>query len=480
MEIVALVSELVNDILKAEETFYANPKDMYNLECSVKGSTDMFAKKIIEFFLDEIDKRIRADAYRKDKYIIQRTDKRTLITTVGDVTFNNTYYQSKEDGSFHYLTEETIGLAHRERFSDAAECAMIQAATRSSYEEATKILPSKSKITKTTVMNKVHSIAEEVPLAVAKEKRSCAYLFIEADEDHIHQQHGRISSKETNKGFISRLAYVYEENREVGGAKNRKELVGAQFFSGLYPGKEGIRKFWKKIEAYIVNTYVMEDLKQIYILGDGAQWIKSGATYLEKALFCADKFHLMKYINAASKQLLDESEEAKAELYRLLYHRDKPAFIAYTNRMLASAENPEPITNLQTFVVGNWSAVMRTYHNKHIYGCSAEGHVSHMLSARMSSRPMGWSYTGADRMSKLRCFIKNEGAEKMLDLIQYSRKVKYGHVKEPVEFIPNIRLQSVLVEHYKQCESYIERIQASIPGITAMKSAAIRLQLRLT
>lgn len=26
-----------------------------------------------------------------------------------------------------------------------------------------------------------------------------------------------------------------------------------------------------------------------------------------------------------------------------------------------------------------------------VIGCSAEGHVSHVLSSRMSSRPMGWS-----------------------------------------------------------------------------------------
>ena len=26
-----------------------------------------------------------------------------------------------------------------------------------------------------------------------------------------------------------------------------------------------------------------------------------------------------------------------------------------------------------------------------VWGCSAEGHISHVLSARESSRPMGWS-----------------------------------------------------------------------------------------
>ena len=44
-----------------------------------------------------------------------------------------------------------------------------------------------------------------------------------------------------------------------------------------------------------------------------------------------------------------------------------------------------------------------------------------MLSDRLSSRPMAWSPEGADRMSKLRCFEKNYGREKIIDLVKYSR-----------------------------------------------------------
>ena len=35
---------------------------------------------------------------------------------------------------------------------------------------------------------------------------------------------------------------------------------------------------------------------------------------------------------------------------------------------------------------------------------------------------MGWSKTGADRMSKLRCYEKNYGREKIIDLVKYSRQ----------------------------------------------------------
>lgn len=117
--------------------------------------------------------------------------------------------------------------------------------------------------------------------------------------------------------------------------------------------------------------------------------------------------------------MLDENEIAKSELYRILQANDKEEFYRYTALMYSAAENKEPIGALRSYVLGSWrSAVMRTIHNRRIYGCSAEGHVSHILSARVSSRPMGWSQTGADRMSKLRCYEKNYGEEKLINLVR--------------------------------------------------------------
>ena len=107
---------------------------------------------------------------------------------------------------------------------------------------------------------------------------------------------------------------------------------------------------------------------------------------------------MKKYINKAANQMLDEADEAKSNIYRLIYKKEQKELIKYIDSMLASANNQDPIEDLKIFVTGNWSAIMRTYHNKIITGCSAEGHVSHVLSDRLSSRPMAWSETGADRI----------------------------------------------------------------------------------
>jgi UPF0236 protein TTE1650/TTE2708 len=189
---------------------------------------------------------------------------------------------------------------------------------------------------------------------------------------------------------------------------------------------------------------------------------------------------MTKYINAAANQMLDEAEEARANLYKFIYKKQRSKFKKYTEEMLASASNPEPIYELQSYALGNWNAVMRSYHNKLLTGCSAEGHVSSVLSDRLSSRPMGWSQIGADRMSKLRCYERNYGREKLIDLIRYSREQRSMKRKGTDNIaVEKVSMREIMTDHYDQSRSYIDRLQVTIPGLTAKKMASIRTNLKL-
>ena len=479
MDIVALLEVLVKEILAAEEKFLKNPKDFYGLETAVKASAESFSAGFLGTVLTSMNERLCKDAWRKQKYTISRHDLRTLITSVGDVVFERTNFRQRDgDGGYLFLLEDILGLEAHERFSEAAETAILTEALKTSYEEATKVIPSKSEITKTTVMNKIHGIAEAIPFEEPSEKKKCKYLFIESDEDHVAEQHGRWS--EENQGFISRLAYIYEYKQENPKVKGRKELVNTYYFSGLYEGSKGVQEFWEEVQRFIELNYDPDELQRVFVTGDGGSWIKSATTYIDRSLYCVDKYHMTKYINKAANQMMDEAEVAKAELYRFIYKKQRGKFKEYTEKMLASANNPEPILELQRYALGNWSAVMRSYHNKLLSGCSAEGHVSHVLSDRLSSRPMGWSQTGADRMSKLRCYERNHGREKIIELVRYSREQrKLKRTGTEDISVKEISMREIMRDHYNQSQSYIERLQVTMPGLTSKKTASIRLQLKL-
>ena len=73
------------------------------------------------------------------------------------------------------------------------------------------------------------------------------------------------------------------------------------------------------------------------------------------------------------------------------------------------------------YILSNWTAAkLRLRHQNRGKKSSTEGHVSHVLSNRMSSRPMGWSITGSTKMAKLRAYELNGGD--MLELVRYQKK----------------------------------------------------------
>jgi hypothetical protein len=483
MNIVPLFEVLVKEILSAEEKFFENPRDFYSLENSVKTSTEAFAAAFLGSVLSSMDEHIYNSSWRDCKYIVQRKDKRTLISSLGDVTFDCTYYRGIGDhDGFAHILENLIGLERNEKFTEAAEVAILCEAVKTSYNEATKVLPSRQKITKTTVMNKIHGIAEEIPDVIYEERKSVPYLFIEADEDHVAEQHGRADDKYENKSFQSKLVYIYEFKQETS-VKGRYELVNKYYFGGLYPGKEGNKALWEKVARFIDTNYDYDSLRKVFISGDGAAWIKSGTSVIDKSVFCADKYHLMQYINAAAGQMLDEKEVAKENLWHILNSKKGQArnrFDEYTKEMLAAAKNPDRVEQLRAYVLGNWSAVRRTLRNKLVMGCSAESHISHVLSDRLSSRPMGWSQTGADRMSKLRCFERNNGRAKILDLVKYSRNQRRLAATGTENMVPHkFSMKEIMNDHYNQARSYIDRIQAEVMGGTAKKIISIREGLNL-
>ena len=74
-----------------------------------------------------------------------------------------------------------------------------------------------------------------------------------------------------------------------------------------------------------------------------------------------------------------------------------------------------------SYILNNWSAAKtRLAGRKYVVGCRAEGHVSHVLADRMTSRPMGWSRTGADKMAHLRAYYYNYGD--MLELVRMQKE----------------------------------------------------------
>ena len=276
---------------------------------------------------------------------------------------------------------------------------LIREAIESSYKKAGENAAYGVKISKETVMHEIENLDLKNKIKEEKEekKKQVKTLYIIADEDYVHLQKGGIEEP--------RIVIVYD--RIVSNGK-RIELKNKKHFGGIYTKK--IDDLWEEVMTYIENTYDIDYLEKLYISGDGANWIKTGKEWIIKSIYVLDEFHMKKAVNGIvgriTKTNKKEKEEQKKELRKYIRRLNFVGFKEKCYEILA--EEMEKSTRkrkeeLMNYILNNVEGIKNLYRNKKaLHGCSAEGHVSHIYSDRMSSRPMGWKTENVNNMSKLR------------------------------------------------------------------------------
>jgi len=477
MDIITLLDDYVRGLLEAEENFIQDLSQFPLLEQTVSDLSRKMAANFLSLVLSNTDELLRSSGLRKRNYDVQRRVNRTLISTVGDVTFSETVFRDRETGEYRRLLGDMLRLPDRERFTSLAEATLLSEAEIHSYQHAADVFSTdQHKISKVTIMNKVHSIEEVMPEPEApEEKRKLRYLYIEADEDHIHRQ----KCGEKDGCMIGKLIYLFEGKEDV--CEGRKELIRPFYFGGLYPGDQN-GDLWDEVEEYIQKHYDQEYLKCVYINSDGASWIKAGKDRIYKSRLVSDRFHLMKYINRVARLAEDKRivNEMKSRFYKYIYKDNLLAAEKLLTRIKNRYGGENAVEDCRNYFENNWDSIQRAFHDKKVLGCSAEGHVSHVLSDRMSSRPMGWSETGSDRMCRLRCYVRNYGRDKLVDLVAYRREMELSRLKATgTDEIIEVTQRKKYTAEQHRAYTYVERLQATIGGHTAKKILAIREQISL-
>lgn len=470
------LEKLYTEFEQADKLFLdSGMKDMEDYEKSLAEAARRAAAEHMQAFYNSMDRMLCNDVARTKKYTIQRHDTRELLTINGPVRFNHTLFRSRENGGYHYLLDEWLGLDAHERLSTAAEAAVLVEAIRSSYSRAAKALGRDSEISKTAVMDKVHRVQEEIPFEKPEKKKCVEYLYIEADEDHIHKQEKAVPEKKS--GMIGKLLYLYEGREEKDG---RRELTNVFYLGGLYAGSEENHRLFRRMQEYIGTNYETKYLKQVYVSGDCGAWIKAGVCDIDKGVMVMDKYHLMKYINKAANQMMDDANEVKGRLWKALYRGRKKKFVKTLKAVGKCAPNERAVKECEEYVLNNWDSAVLRMQDKNVYGCSAEGHVSHVYSDRMSSRPMGWSEAGADAMCRLRCYVRDYGEDKVIDLVHHRRshlEKKAAGCEETEPKFARGYLKKLLHGQHDSDRVYLERMQATIPSVEIRKKLAIRERL---
>jgi len=393
------------------------------LVAEVKEATDRLGINIVKNVLENLDETIKKDEKGKKEWIVERKDKKSIVTMLGMIEYKRTYYKSKKTGEYRYLLDEIVGISKHEKVDKEVKIKLVENAINMSYEESSKIT-CPEKVSRQTVLNAIRQVGEVEIKKEVKEKRKVRVLYIEADEDHVALQ--------DRKKEMPRLVYIHEGRQSKNG---RNELKNVYYKT--YVGAES-EEIWIDVANYVYDNYEIESIEKIYIAGDGARWIKEGIGWVPKAKFVLDRYHLNKYVIRGTAK----REKYRVKIWEAINEGDKKAIREIFKELLSVAETKvekERIKEARRYILNNWEGIV-IYKEEDVIGCSAEGHISHVLSARLSSRPLGWSKEGLKIMAKLRVFSRNGGNLRKTSIYKEENKafkLSKKKIKETIKRINN-------------------------------------------
>jgi len=462
--------ECINKFEKLENKFMENPLQIAEYVTGLTAELHNLGLQMIKDSLESMDQMLQESPIRKKHWVVESHTSKQLITSLGTVCFDKTLFTNKETGGSEYLLDRILGIARNERLTEDAEARLLEEAVQTSYRRGGEETSLTTEVSKQTVKNKIHQLKfpknEEQP----EKKKEVDYLYIEADEDHVSLQFREkkgdlIESKNNQKNncLITKLVYVHEGIENEAPKSKRHKLVNPYYFCGVSRGKEN-NDFWDEVYEYLDSHYDLRKVKKIYLNSDGGAWIKSGMKRIAGITHVLDEFHLEKYLTKLTSHMKDSRSDAADELRTAIRSKTKEDFEALTELLGEYLENETGLSRMKEareYILSNWTAAkLRLRHQDGVKGSSTEGHVSHVLSSRMSSRPMGWSVTGATKMSQLRAYYLNGGD--MLELIRYQEKELPKAVGCEYEVLSSKQIFASEVNRHGEVGKYMECISHNI------------------
>lgn len=462
--------ECISRFEKLEDDFLKEPTKLAEYVYGLTNELHRLGLEMIRESLESMDRMLQKSPMRLKHWVVESHNNKQLTTSLGDVVFSKTLFTSKETGKSEYLLDRILGIEPNERITEDAEAKMLEEAVQTSYRRGGEETSLMSEVSRQTVKNKIHQL--EFPKNEEKpdRKKEVDHLYIDADEDHIslqfREKKGDLTGSENhqkNNCLITKLVYIYEGIENESPKSKRHCLVNPYYFCGVDTG-EGNLKFWDEIYEYLDNHYNLEKVKNIYVNSDGGSWIKAGMKRMAGVTHVLDGFHLEKYLTKLTSHMKDSRDEAAEELRTAIRSRTKTEFEELVNKLEGYLEGDRGIKRMEEareYILSNWMAAkIRLERRDGVIGSSTEGHVSHVLSDRMSSRPMGWSKTGAGKMAQLRAYYLNGGD--MLELVRNQKKEQLRASGGGYDVLSSTQVLRSEKNRHEELGKYVESISHSL------------------
>lgn len=310
--------------------------------------------------------RMDAMLYSMKPYYLKvvRVQRRTVLTTIGLLSFRRRYYQNEMDGGYVCLLDSVIKIPRRVKVLDEVKYQAIRAACEMSYEKAGRYGSEIGyPISKSTVCRAIKKLTLEA-VANPALKGNDSVVHLQIDEKFLNM----LGSKNKKKLYT---ATIFKGREEIG-AQGKMRLVNRKIMSSTK-----LKELFSKINRYLATYYKLGSDDTIYVSGDLATYIQNSPerVIVCKAVYVPDKFHI--------KSPLEKELGLKASDEEL----NDPS---YMDSLIAKIEGDgelmgiEGLSKIAKLYRAN-NGIFKPYLESSYDGCSQEGMNSHYYSPRFDS-----------------------------------------------------------------------------------------------
>ena len=334
---------------------------------------------------------------------------RTLITRLGDITFERRLYREKDTGRYRFLLDEVLGLPVKEAVSKVVADLALGVAAVLPFRRAVAILEKflPQGFSATALQRLVWRFGKRVEEAEGKSqeatfgdgevppmgKEPASRLFVEGDGVSVALQREKERRGEVKTG----IGYTGWERLGA----DRYGTVGKVVHAGM----EETDTFWERFWLKACQRYDLSRLEEVVLGGDGAGWIAEGLMGLP-GRFQLDRFHLWRAIRRALA-----GQEALAGQ---VYHEATQGTWEKVDELLAGVlsspdllpEREKGVREVRQYMLANreglrdWRSGAKCQPGDRALG-AMEGNVDKLVAIRTKRRGMSWRKTGLHSMAKL-------------------------------------------------------------------------------
>ena len=357
---------------------------------SINNFVFELSRRWLEETIKTMDTQFKESNYRKQNYYINKTTSRSLITVFGRINIMRTFYTCRKTNKTYCYVDRKLGLPKYDRYDPCVKSLVVELyANQNSMIKTGQMIGDKIhslysleasrkdfSISRQTVMNILKAYGQVIIDKQERVLNTPSTLYIMADEKYIACQ------RETSDSQMVKAAVVFEGISQLSPSRKAIDNKFVYLSSDL--------DFWSDVHEQLYQRYDMKKVKQIYLMGDGASWIKSGQSELKSQItnvsFALDKYHFKKAINS-----LSNDRNTCTILSDYVINNQKEKFISLTNLIKEVEWNRSKlIEDTQKYILKQWDYIQNAYHIVHV-GCPMEQAISHMIASQFSSVPKAYT-----------------------------------------------------------------------------------------